>query len=78
MIACVRRTMVVGLVLLVAAGSWAGEAAVESGPKEAEFERLFAEWKGILDQLRILRDQYRVTSPGKREALPASYAALVD
>ena len=77
MIAWLRRTMVAGVVLLVAAGVWAGEPAVEAGPKEAEFERLFAEWKGTLDQLHVLRDQYRRAQPGRREGLPERYAELL-
>jgi cyclophilin family peptidyl-prolyl cis-trans isomerase len=77
MVHYVRWISLLGLLSLALAAGWAGDAAVEPGPKGAEFDRRFSEWKGVLDQLRRLRDDYRGASPGKREEMPQQYGELV-
>jgi cyclophilin family peptidyl-prolyl cis-trans isomerase len=51
----------------------------EPGPKRAEFEKVFAEWKSLLTELRQLRTEYQVAEPAgrKKNEIENRYKELV-
>jgi cyclophilin family peptidyl-prolyl cis-trans isomerase len=87
---CLRSTILLVPILLSApalaqkadspatpAAAPAAAAATPTGPKYAEFAKLFDQWKGLLQQLRDLREEYRQAKSGKRPEIQKQYDALV-
>jgi cyclophilin family peptidyl-prolyl cis-trans isomerase len=68
---------IVGWLLFVPGGPESQDAAAEAGPKQAQFDRLFAEWKEVIAQLWQLRMDYRQAPLDKQGDLDARYAELV-
>ena len=68
---------IVGWLLLVPGGPQSQDAAAEAGPKQAQFDRLFAEWKEVVAQLWQLRMDYRRAPLEKQGDLDARYMELV-
>ena len=71
--------MGLGVGLAASSGAWAGEApsAPAAGPKRAEFDRVFGEWKTIIAEARQLKEDYRGAAQDKRpeieKAFPGGY-----
>jgi len=65
---------------LVFASAWAlgAGAAGEPGPKGAEFDRRFAEWKGILAELYELRGEFRGAPLSRQVELDERYRKLLE
>ncbi len=65
---------------LVFAPAWAlgAGSAGEPGPKNAEFDRRFAEWKGILAELYELRGEFRGTPLSRQVELDERYRKLLE
>jgi cyclophilin family peptidyl-prolyl cis-trans isomerase len=72
---------VLGLWLGLASSAWSAEppaaAPAPAGPKMAEFDRVFGEWKTLLGELRSMRDDYRKASPEKRPEIEQRYNELL-
>ncbi len=73
---CLVAVVLFGLVCVAARGAEPAPAET-GGPKQAEFDRAFADWKGLLSQLRALRDQYRNAAAQDRPQLEKRYSELV-
>jgi cyclophilin family peptidyl-prolyl cis-trans isomerase len=65
---------------LVFAPAWAhgADSAGEPGPKGAEFDRRFAEWKGILAELYELRGEFRGAPLSRQVELDDRYRKLLE
>ncbi len=48
-----------------------------AGPKKAEFDRIFTEWKKLLGEIRGLRDEYRNAAAEKRPDIEKRYDELI-
>lgn len=74
-----RLAAVLSIALAVAAPAWAQESkpAPSAGPKAAEFDKLFTQWKGLLEQLRKLREEYRGADSARKQAISKQYGELV-
>lgn len=68
--------LMVGLV----ASAWSAEppAGAQPGPKKAEFEKTFTQWKALLSDLRNLRDEYRKAPAEKRPEIEKRYNELLE
>jgi cyclophilin family peptidyl-prolyl cis-trans isomerase len=53
------------------------KTAEASGPKNAEFNQLFSEWKSLLDELRQLREQHRTADSARKAEIAKRYGELV-
>jgi cyclophilin family peptidyl-prolyl cis-trans isomerase len=71
---------VFSLIIGLAASAWSAEppAGAQTGPKKAEFEKTFAQWKTLLNDLRNLRDEYRKASAEKRPEIETRYNGLLE
>ncbi len=75
-----HRAFIVALTLLLASVSaQAAEPppAQKNDAAQAEFDKLYAEWKSLLGKLRDMRTEYRKTPVEKRPAMEEQYNALV-
>ena len=72
----------VSMCLALAASTWSQEAAdtstAQSAPGSDEFERIFQEWKGLLGQLRELREAYASAEEEALEGIQTEYITIVD
>ena len=81
MIARMRWALVFAALAVVCPRGLGDDATTEAGPKAAEFDRLYGEWTGILEQLRQLRMEYHnamLAGQGLLEDLDARYGKLVE
>jgi cyclophilin family peptidyl-prolyl cis-trans isomerase len=62
---------------VTAASEKSPAAAGSTGPKAAQFEAMFAEWKDLLKKLRALRDEHQSTASEKQPAVETQYNKLV-
>ncbi len=53
------------------------QLAPQAGPKVAEFNRVFAEWKVVLAEMDQLRTEYRAAKPPRRVEIDARFAPLI-
>jgi len=72
-------TLFLGLVLLAVSTAGAQEAApaVEPGPKKVEFDRIYAEWKVLLTEMRDLKEEFRTAGTARGEEILKQYPKLV-
>ncbi len=49
-----------------------------AGPAKAEFDKVFGQWKGLLTELRTLRDEYGTAEPARRDEIKKRYGELVE
>jgi len=64
--------------LAVSARSAEPAPGKQPGPKQAEFAKIFAEWKTLLGDLRDLRDEYRKAASEKRPEIETRYNGLIE
>lgn len=81
MAVCIR-CVIFGLMLALAtAGLHAQEQAkapaAKPGPKHAEFDRVFSEWKKLLEDLRNLREEYGKAKPERKAEIEKQYDQLI-
>jgi cyclophilin family peptidyl-prolyl cis-trans isomerase len=82
---CLRPAVLLTLALLTVpalAQQTASPAAsattpAASGPKHAEFVKVFDQWKGLLQKLRDLREQYKESKPAQQDQIAQQYQALL-
>lgn len=55
----------------------AEQPAAAPAQGSSEFDRLFGEWKGLLDEMRKLRQEYRKSQPPRREEIENRYNELI-
>lgn len=80
MMAVCIRSVVFGLVLAFCAASLSAQEkppAAKPGPKHAEFDRVFADWKKLLEQLRDLREEYSKAKPDRKGEIEKQYDQLI-
>ncbi len=80
MMAVCIRSVVFGLVLVFCVASLPAQdkaPAAKPGPKHAEFDRVFAEWKKLLEQLRDLREEYSKAKPDRKGEIEKQYDQLI-
>lgn len=65
------------LAVAVPALSQENAPAAATGPKNAEFNKIFTEWKALLDQLRKLREEYRAADNARKKEVAGQYTGLV-
>lgn len=68
----------IALLLLTGSAAWGADAAPadKPGPKRAEFDKYFAEWKKILEEMRQLYGDYRAAPPEKKPAIEKRFNEL--
>ncbi len=82
---CLRGAVLLSLALMVVpavaqqakTADAAKTPAPTFGPKHAEFVKLFDQWKGVLQKLRDLRDQYQEARQGQKEDITLEYDKLL-
>lgn len=80
-----RRMIRWAALAAVVAGSWISHAAraadpapaAQAGPKTAEFNRVFADWKTLLGEMRQLRTEYRQAQPPRKTEIEKRFNELV-
>ena len=60
-----------------AAAAPSAPAAAEIGPERAKFEKLFAEWKGVLRELRELRAEFQLGNEARSAQIKKRYDELL-
>ena len=70
---------VVGLVLMAVPQAWTAEPKAAEKPqgRQAEFDRLFAEWKKGVAELRRLQQEHRSATPEQAAGIEKRHAELV-
>ena len=66
--------LALGLALGLGVSTWSAEP--QPGPKKAAFDKIFVEWKALLQEMRDLRTEYREASAEKRPEIEKRYNAL--
>ena len=74
-----RMAFVLSVALAIALPASAQESkpAPAAGSKSADFDKLFAQWKALLEQLRQLREEYRSADSTRKQAISKQYGELV-
>ncbi len=64
---------------VVAAPAWSQDSAPAAvqGAKSAEFDKIFTEWKALLEELRNLREEYRAADRSRKGEISKRYTELV-
>jgi cyclophilin family peptidyl-prolyl cis-trans isomerase len=71
--------VLLGLIVSVGCGTPATTAEPpERSPERAEYDRVFAEWKGFLAELRQLKEEYDRAEPEQRPELKKRYEEKVE
>ena len=72
-------TLLLGFLLLAVSTAWSQEAppAAEPGPKKAEFDRIFAEWKALLTEMRDLKEEFRTAGTARGKEILEQYPQLI-
>ncbi len=70
---------IVGIVSCVLSQAWSGppKEAEKPGAKRAEFQRVFAEWKKVIGELRGLQDEYRTAGPEQAAGIEKRNAEMI-
>ena len=76
--ACIRLAMALMFFFTAAAALEADEKApAAAGPRTAEFNKQYGEWKVLLGQLRKLRDDYAAAQPTKKPEIEKQFKELI-
>jgi cyclophilin family peptidyl-prolyl cis-trans isomerase len=75
-----RSTLVLGVVFSMVAVSLSQETAPAAapGPKRAEFEKLFVEWRAIVGEMRGLLGEYEEAKPARQKEIRTRYDELTE
>jgi len=79
---CLALTSVLFLGLIPAVVAQEGDAPAETaespGPKSAEFQRVFTQWKDLLAELAILQSRYRDADQQERDQIKKEWNTLIE